>query len=409
MWCARKRTELSLITYGIDGLVAPLTLLLVEHDPRAHGTLTFAFGGSPSNVIRASSGREALQIMADVRVDIVLADERLPDVSGTLLLGHVRKQYPETIRIVVASEVTVDMALEAINVAEVFRFLRRPCAEDELLVCLRDAAVACERRRVGPRAKSESALQRDHQLHELKRAFERGLEALFIVVQPVVSAASRTTFAYEALVRTGEPLFPDAGALLEAAERLARVRDLERRIFERLGQTLPELPDGAMLLVNLHPRSLAEQELCADLSPLVPFATRVIVEITERSSLHDMGEAREQVDRLRQLGFRVAVDDLGAGYAGLTSIALLQPDFVKIDIELVRGVEASPTRAILIAGVVALCGQLGIRVIAEGVETAAEKARLIQLGCDLLQGYHIAEPGAPFPSVSWSSIIPDGR
>lgn len=391
-----------------DGPIAPLTVLLVESDSGAPRPATLAFRTPPSIVLRAGSGRDALQMMGDARVDIVLADDRLPDVPGALLLGQIRKQYPETIRVITAREPTVELTTDAINVAEVFRLLRKPCSDEELLVCLRDAAVELERRRSGSRPRSESAHLRDLRIHELKRAFSRGLDSLFIVVQPVLAVSSRTIFAYEALLRTDDPVFPDASAFLEAAERLACVRELERRIFVRLGELLPAMPEAVTLLVNLHPQTLAEPELCTELAPLVPFAPRVIFEITERSSLHDIGGAREQVDRLRQLGFRIAVDDLGAGYAGLTSIALLQPDFVKIDMELVRGVEASATRAILIASVVALCERLGIRVIAEGVETAAEQARLVELGCDLLQGYHIAKPGKPLPHVASHSVAPEG-
>lgn len=392
-----------------DGPATVLSVLLVESDSSIQPSAPLQLGRWPSKILTAGTGRDALRIMAETRVDIVLADERLPDVPGTLLLGQIRKQYPETIRIVAALAVTVEMTIDAINLSEVFRLLKKPCSREEFLSCLQDAALEWDRRRSRPRPKSESSLLRELRIQELTRAFSRGLDALFICVQPVVSMSSRAVFAYEALVRTNEPLFPDASTFLEAAERLARVRELERRIFAGIGELLPSMPATSMLFVNLHPQSLAAPDLCAELAPLVPFAARVIFEITERSSLHDLDGAREQVERLRRLGFRIAVDDLGAGYAGLTSVALLQPDFVKIDMELVRDVDVSGTRAILIASVVALCGQLGIRVIAEGVETAGEKTRLLELGCDLLQGYYIAAPGLPFPDVAWPSVLSEGR
>jgi len=80
---------------------------------------------------------------------------------------------------------------------------------------------------------------------------------------------------------------------------------------------------------------------------------------------------------------------------------LLQPDIVKLDMELVRDIDSSPTRATLIASMLSLCNQLGIAVIAEGVETAAEHRKLRELDCELLQGYYFAKPGAPFPSIDW--------
>jgi EAL domain-containing protein (putative c-di-GMP-specific phosphodiesterase class I) len=158
----------------------------------------------------------------------------------------------------------------------------------------------------------------------------------------------------------------------------------------------------------LHPESLADPDLLAENSPLHAHASRIIYEITERSDLHSLEGARDQVAKLRALGYRVAVDDLGAGYAGLTSIALLQPDIVKVDMALVRGVEKSPTQAALISSVIALCEKLGIQVIAEGVETNAEAACLIDLECDLLQGYYFAKPATPFCEVAWPESSASG-
>jgi len=100
-------------------------------------------------------------------------------------------------------------------------------------------------------------------------------------------------------------------------------------------------------------------------------------------------EGREQ---LRALGFRVAIDDLGEGYSGLTSLARVAPEFVKLDMSLVRGVDSCAPQRHIIRSTVQLCRALGAEVIAEGVETAAERDSLLELGCDLLQGYLFAKP-----------------
>jgi EAL domain-containing protein (putative c-di-GMP-specific phosphodiesterase class I) len=101
------------------------------------------------------------------------------------------------------------------------------------------------------------------------------------------------------------------------------------------------------------------------------------------------------------MGFRIAIDDLGAGYAGLTSFATLEPEFVKLDMSLVRDVDRNPTKEKLIRSMTSLCKDLGMMVVAEGVETLAEREVLERLGCDLLQGYLLAKPGKPFPAFSW--------
>jgi EAL domain-containing protein (putative c-di-GMP-specific phosphodiesterase class I) len=106
---------------------------------------------------------------------------------------------------------------------------------------------------------------------------------------------------------------------------------------------------------------------------------------------------RERIARLREMGFRIAIDDIGAGYSGLNSFAMVQPDIVKLDITLVRGVDNDPVKRKLVRLLGDLCRDLGILVVAEGVETPDERDTLVELGCDLLQGYLFARPGAPFP------------
>src|SRR5207249_3254913 len=98
---------------------------------------------------------------------------------------------------------------------------------------------------------------------------------------------------------------------------------------------------------------------------------------------------------------RIAVDDLGAGYAGLSSFAQLEPEVVKLDMTLVRDAPGSLTKQRLIRSMVTLCDEMGLTVVAEGVETAAERDVLVALGCHLLQGYLLGRPGRPFPEVTW--------
>ena len=100
-------------------------------------------------------------------------------------------------------------------------------------------------------------------------------------------------------------------------------------------------------------------------------------------------DVRERVRELRRLGFRIAIDDLGAGYAGLASFAVLEPDLVKLDGVLVKGVDREPIKRKLIGSITLLCRELGILVVAEGVETLAERDALVEQGCDLIQGFFV--------------------
>ena len=105
--------------------------------------------------------------------------------------------------------------------------------------------------------------------------------------------------------------------------------------------------------------------------------------------------------QLRALGYRIAVDDLGAGYAGLTSFAHLEPEVVKVDMSLIRGLDRSPMKQKLLGSIVALCRDLGIEMIAEGIETAEERDALVRLGGDLCQGYLFARPEKPWAPITW--------
>jgi EAL domain-containing protein (putative c-di-GMP-specific phosphodiesterase class I) len=157
------------------------------------------------------------------------------------------------------------------------------------------------------------------------------------------------------------------------------------------------MPDGSMLFVNLHTHDLLDGDLYELDRPLARMAEHVVLEITERASLLHVRDVQSRISRLREMGFRIAVDDLGAGYAGLTSFAQLEPEVVKLDMSLVRDVHAQPTKLTLVRTMVAMCRELGMQVVAEGIETAEERDAMLNVGCDLLQGYLFAKPGRAFP------------
>jgi EAL domain-containing protein (putative c-di-GMP-specific phosphodiesterase class I) len=235
------------------------------------------------------------------------------------------------------------------------------------------------------------------------RALVRAIETLHMVFQPIVSWTKRDVTAYEALVRTREPSLARPDLLFSAAERLDMIVPLGRRIRAEVARSIEETPAAASVFVNVHGGELADDDLYAPDAPLSRVADRVVLEITERWSLDNFHDVRERMHKLRMLGFRIAVDDLGAGYAGLTSFARLRPEVVKLDMSLVRGVHEDPTRQHLIRSLNGVCSDLGIRVVAEGVETREERDVLVALGSDLLQGYLFGRPEAGFRDVNLSA------
>lgn len=373
-------------------------VLFVDDEPQMTTALRRVLSCEPFEVAAANSVSDAFALMAEREFDVVVSDELMPDMSGSEFLRQVRSSHPYTVRILLTGKASLDTAIQAVNRAGIFRFLQKPCSAQDLIESLRDAVSHRNERVLNP----PTLLPPPDSLSiELSGRYERALKGLWVAVQPVVSMTTRNVFAYECLVRSSDPAVPHGGAFVELAERLGRSVDLDRHIRRHVARMIDDAPESLTVLVNLHPSSLDDADLFDPQAPLSRCAERVVLEITERASLHDLNGAREKVTALRALGYRIAVDDLGAGYAGLTSLVLLHPEIVKIDMELVRGIHASPTKAKLVSAVITLCRELGTQVIAEGIETLDECRALETLGCGLLQGYFFARPGAPYPAVHW--------
>jgi EAL domain-containing protein (putative c-di-GMP-specific phosphodiesterase class I) len=168
-----------------------------------------------------------------------------------------------------------------------------------------------------------------------------------------------------------------------------------------VARTLDEQPMSALLFINLHAMELDDDSLISAAAPLSRHAQRVVLEVTERAPLEKIRDVTARVAQLRGLGYRIAVDDLGAGYAGLTSFAHLEPEVVKVDMSLIRGIDQSPMKQKLLRSIVSLCRDLGIEIIAEGVETQTERDALIEVGGDLCQGYLFARPDKPWTEIKF--------
>jgi len=236
----------------------------------------------------------------------------------------------------------------------------------------------------------------DH-LRDLEDKLGRCLATMTLHFQPIVHASTRTRFGYEALLRSSDKALPHPGAILDAAERLERIATLGRGVRAQVAKVIASAPvDRGLIFVNLHLHDLFDKQLLSPFAPLSKVASRVVLEITERTSLEGQLDLRYRVAELRELGYHIAIDDLGGGHARMGTFTPLDTDFVKLDMSLVRDVDKHQMKQRLIRSVTQLCREQGTQVIGEGVETEAEAEVLVDLGCDLLQGYLIARPGPPF-------------
>lgn len=368
-------------------------ILVAEDDAGLRDVLTALLEESGYEVLPASTGREAIARIGETSADIVLTDIVMPDATGVDVLRAVRERNLDTPVILMTGNPSLPTAVEALSLGAL-GYLVKPVPEATLLGALSEALSLTRLASVRREAVAEFGGGRFiADRAGLEAVFARARAGLWMAYQPVVWAKDGALFGCEALLRTAGPDIATAGAFLDVAERLDKIPELGRLIRERIVADLAGVPEA--VLVNLHPLELQDPGLGGDPDPLSPFADRVVLEITERASLEGIDDLRERCRALRERGFRLAVDDLGAGYAALSTFASLEPDIVKIDMSLIRDVDSHQTKRKLVSSIAELCRDLGILIVAEGVETAGERDVLVELGCDLLQGFFICRPGPP--------------
>ena len=285
-----------------------------------------------------------------------------------------------------------------------------------------DLRVGCARLTQSPKVRFKRALmaaideathgierERDEVRHRLSLEFGRVVDAeeISCVYQPIVGLHGFGVFGYELLARgprQSELYRPDA--LFEVARAEARVPELDRICRMMAARAAATLPPNCLRFINAEPLNLFfhpdSDIFVREFVEATPAALRAqtVVEITENAVIDDFAHMREVVRRLRGSGFRIAIDDAGAGYAGLQTMVEIEPDFIKLDMSLTRGIESSIVKQKLVGTLRDFCRQAFITLVAEGIETRAQLDALLTLGIDFGQGFLFAHPGSPHPEIT---------
>ena len=227
-----------------------------------------------------------------------------------------------------------------------------------------------------------------------------------MLFQPIYDFKKGTVLAWEALARGPRGSeFESPSMLFDFAEQTGQLFVLEQACRARAMETVGTLAPGQKLFLNIHPRAVVDPNFAPgktlDLIQghgLKP--DNIVFEITERHSIKDFTSFHKALDHYRSQGFRIAVDDAGTGYSGLSTIAALKPDYIKVDMSLVRDVDRDPVRRALMETMVTLANRIGSELIAEGIETKGEAGALMEIGVHHGQGYFLSRPHFPKPETA---------
>ncbi|MEO7218548.1 MAG: EAL domain-containing protein [Gemmatimonadaceae bacterium] len=216
--------------------------------------------------------------------------------------------------------------------------------------------------------------------------------ALYVDYHPIVNAADGAVFGYEALARGSMRSLRRPEMMFEVAAQAGLIWELSRLCRDRAVEGIEQLlKPGETLFINVDPHDFTDPEF-GDTALGIADPHHIVIEITERTAIKDYPKFRERLRAFRDRGFRFAVDDAGSGYAGLGSIANLEPDFIKLDISLINGIDTNFIKQDLVSTLVRFANDQGAMVIAEGVEYEQEYEVVKSLGVHLVQGFYLHRP-----------------
>jgi EAL domain-containing protein (putative c-di-GMP-specific phosphodiesterase class I) len=256
----------------------------------------------------------------------------------------------------------------------------------------------------------KNAEGREHAVN-LKRVLHEG--RLRTVYQAVVDLGERKILGYEALTRVPQTHFQTPDLLFRAAHKNGVLWKLERLTRQCALEALPPLEPNQLLFLNVEPDSIHDPELSGErflknLDEVGLNPGRVVLEVTEHVAVKDFAAFRVALERFRSLGFRLAMDDVGSGYAGLQAIAEMSPEYLKVDMTLVRDMHRHPIKRELIRTIRRFTERTGSLLVAEGVESVEELDSLAEAGVRCAQGYLFSRPASRPQQPNWKALLGRG-
>ncbi|MCW2529660.1 MAG: response regulator receiver modulated diguanylate phosphodiesterase [Pseudonocardiales bacterium] len=385
-------------------LWASARVLIIDDEPVNVRLLERIMSGVGAGEVRSTTDpRLAVQLFTEFEPDVVLLDLRMPYKDGFVVLQEINKVLApdEFLPVLVLTADGSGQAMERALSEGAADYLTKPFDRVEVLLLIQNLL---ERRQLDVRLREHNlAMQAElraqarlakHRAERVQRRLKR-MHAILesggprMVFQPIWDLGTGALLGVEALARfDAEPVWGPERWFIEAAE-LGLGVELEVTAVRTALDALDAIPAHAYLAVNVSAPTVTSGLL----EPLISAAAkRIVLEVTEHSPIPDYDALIDALLRLRRTGVRVAIDDAGGGYAALQHILQLNPDIIKLDLDLTRGIENDPARRALASALVHFAQETAMVIVAEGIETVAALDILRTLGVSAGQGDYLAGP-----------------
>lgn len=356
------------------------------------------------DVMTLTDPRMATQCCLTWEPDLVFLDLHMPEMSGVQVLEALEAALPPDVfvPVVVVTGDTTSIAMEHALAAGAKDFLAKPINRTEVLLRVqnlletRSLYTRLQHHTTQLQTALDQKLEQERRLVEQRRVWHSEIsdvlagDLLSMVFQPVVDLVSGDVVGVEALARFGGPSVRPPNEWFAQAASVGMGSTLEVYAVEQAITHIGFLRPDQFMSVNVSPETATTVELrdCVAVAP----GRRLVLELTEHVQVEDYDALWPSFDVLRAQGIRIAVDDAGAGYAGLQHILRLKPDVVKLDHDLTHQIHRDPGRRALASAMVAFASEIGAALVAEGIEDGDELDTLRELGVPWGQGYHLARP-----------------
>lgn len=378
----------------------PIRILIADDEPALRDALADLLAHEDGVVLVGEAGDadQAIELADSSRPDVALVDVSMPAGGGARAAREIIRVSPDTRVIALSAFEDRPTVLAMLRAGAVGYLVKGTVGQDLLgsIAKVFDGGASLSAELIdGIVDELSSQLRREEiegeQVDSRRGEIDRFLSGngVTIVYQPIVDLRSRETVGLEALARFHSlPLRPPNEWFAEAVELELGVQ-LELMAIRSAMAGLPQISADAYLSVNCSPRAAMSPELATLLDA---HATRMVVEITEHEAIEDYALLAATLGALRDRGVRLAIDDAGAGFASLRHTLLLRPDFVKVDTSLTRDIDSDRAKRALTSALVSFGDEMGMTIIAEGIETPEELDTLVSLGVAFGQGFYLAEP-----------------